>query len=567
MEINDSSESIEFKNNNKNEDLKEYLEIDGYNKTLDYNYSFVEKNNESFKNVKSWEIYFIQNLKFDFSIHGLSKLKQEIFLFYISMFCFDDNEIRTKKNYILGYNTPNDLTEVDYKSRRKECIRILCQIYKKDDLVLVNKKNDFFKLFKHYFIWYLNKIFEIGKMKSKYRKSKFFFEPLQSVFETMQEDGILFKNDIEEEILEKKKSDESRKEKPNNEKIEIINDDKIPILHYELNELTNDEKNFGMIKEFKDENNSFYQGAILNKDDSEDSDSFSKSIISISNDDNKNSNNNESNKNSNNNDDNKNSNNNCISDESKCKSNSNKSKNNTNKNMSGKNSNSIKEQFKKNGLGREYHINLNGKDDIRYKYIGYFKNNKFHCYGILIKENQECYYGEFREGKKNGFGFLFTKQYLYKGFFHDDMKEGYGEYLDREKGVNYCGNFSNDKFNGYGYYYKDNKFKFLGTFVNGSTEGLGLYTWNYQDKYYGHWYDDKMNGLGIYYYKGGDIFIGNYCDDKKDGKGKYIFHENKSILEGEWRDGIKHGKFTLSCFKDGRISTAEVKYINNKEAE
>ena len=565
MEINNSSESTEFKNNNKNEELKDYLDIDGQNKIMDYNYSFVEKNSDSFKYIKSWDIYFTQSLKFDFSIHGLNKLKQEIFLFYITMFCFDDNEIRTKKNYILGYNTANDLTEVDYTQRRKECIRILCQIYKKDDLVLVNKKNDFFKLFKHYFIWSLNKTFEIGKIKSKYRKSKFFFEPLQSVFETLTEEGILFKNDIEEmeemeESYEKKPSNESPLDKKINEKIEILNDDKIPVLHYELNELNNDEKNFCIIKEFKDENNTYYQGAILNKDDSDSSDSFSrsKSIISISVDDNKNSNNN------------------GISDESKNKSNkSNKSnsnntntKNNTNnKTMNVKKSNSIKEQFKKHGLGREYHIKLQNKDDIRYKYIGYYKNNKYHCYGILIKENEECYYGEFRDGKKNGFGILYTKKYLYKGFFYDDMKEGYGEYLDKEKGVNYCGNFSTDKFNGYGYYYKDNKFKFFGTFVEGCTNGLGFYIWNYDEKYYGNWLNDKMNGLGIYYYKGGDIFIGNYYDDKKNGYGKYIFYENKSILEGEWRNGMKHGKFTLTCNKDGRLSTAEVKYNNNKEVD
>jgi hypothetical protein len=41
---------------------------------------------------------------------------------------------------LLGHNTENDLTSVDYKSYRKEFSRILCQILKKNDLVLVNKK-------------------------------------------------------------------------------------------------------------------------------------------------------------------------------------------------------------------------------------------------------------------------------------------------------------------------------------------------------------------------------------------------------------------------------------------
>ena len=582
MEMNNSTESTEFKNNNKNEDLKESNERKDRRSIMEYRYSLLERyTDNNVKYSKSWDIYFTQNPKFEFSINGLNKLKQEIFLFYISMFCFDENEIKTKKNYVMGFNSVNDLNEIVYKSGKRECIKVFCQIFKKDELELITKKNEFLKIFKHYFIWSLLKYFEIGKIKNKYLKSKFFFESIQSVIDKLQEEGILFNRELEG-VDEKKIIDENNIEK--NEKIEILNDDKIPILYYELNELNNDEKNNGIIKEYKDENDSYYQGAVLIKETSEESNSYSKSSKRSSSNSNSNSKSNDnsksshSNSNSNSNDNSKSNNNSISKDDIKNNSHNNdesKSKDNNDSlikiNNNIKNSiNSIKDKIKKHGLGREYHIKLiNKKDkkDIRYKYIGYYKNNKFHCYGILMKENDECYYGEFRDGKKNGFGILFTKQYVYRGFFHDDKKNGYGEFFDKEKGINYCGNFVNDKYNGFGFYYKEKKFKYIGNFVDGYLKGLGLYIWNYEEKYYGNWSNDKMNGLGIYYYKGGDIFIGNYFNDKKNGNGKYIFTEKKSILEGEWKYGMKHGKYTFTCFKDGNLDSVDVRYVNNVEME
>ena len=74
-----------------------------------------------------------------------------------------------------------------------------------------------------------------------------------------------------------------------------------------------------------------------------------------------------------------------------------------------------------------------------------------------------------------------------------------------------------------------------------------------------------MNGIGIYYYKDGDIFIGNYFNDKKNGKGQYIYSERKSALEGEWKEGIKNGKYKFIYFKDGNMISTDVRYINNKE--
>ena len=54
----------------------------------------------------------------------------------------------------------------------------------------------------------------------------------------------------------------------------------------------------------------------------------------------------------------------------------------------------------KEGLGLEYMVNkLKGRI---YKYCGYYFNGNFHGIGMLAKNGNESYYGEFRKGKKCG---------------------------------------------------------------------------------------------------------------------------------------------------------------------
>ena len=495
-----------------------------------YNKYFLDSNN--FKYNNSWDFYFTQNIKFDFTIQGLNKLKQEICNFYISMFSFDESEINVKQKYILGQSSINELNDISNKCAKNECIRIFSQIFIKNELTKLYQKNDFFKLFKHYFVWCLNKSFGIGKIQNKYKKTIFNFESIQTVINNLYDEGKIFNKEINpsNRIMSLDRNITKNQSNENIElKIEILNDDKIPILYYELNELNEDEKNFCEFKEFKCENGAYFQGSIYNKDNS--------SLNSSSSYESKNNN------------------------EKKEELNGKDEKNRKIINKS----QSLKQNYRKHGLGREYYIKLINNKDIRYKYLGYYKKNKYHGFGILIKENEDCYFGEFRNGQKNGFGYFYTKKFIYKGFFYCNKKEGYGELINKEEGVSYCGNFANDKFNGYGYYFKENKFKYIGNFVDGFLNGLGLYIWNNGDKYYGNWSGDKMNGIGIYYYKDGDIFIGNYFNDKKNGKGQYIYSERKSALEGEWKEGIKNGKYKFIYFKDGNMISTDVRYINNKE--
>ena len=230
-----------------------------------HNYIYDEKNNKNIKYNNSWDFYFTNKTKFDFSIQGLNKLKQEIFFFYIQLFCFDEKEIKIKTNYILGLSNVNDLDEISRYCEKNEYIRLFCQIFKKEELAKINQQNEFFKLFKHYFISCLNKSFEIGKIKNKYKRTKFIFETIENVIDNMKEDGILsFINNINENF-EKYPEKNISEDKLIGKKIELLNDEKIPNLYYELTELNNAEKKICVIKEYKDENGSYYQGSIYNK--------------------------------------------------------------------------------------------------------------------------------------------------------------------------------------------------------------------------------------------------------------------------------------------------------------
>jgi len=79
------------------------------------------------------------------------------------------------------------------------------------------------------------------------------------------------------------------------------------------------------------------------------------------------------------------------------------------------------------GIGRKYLFSGNDLTDIQYKYYGYFLNNNSEGYGIQLLENGTIYKGEFRDGKKTGFGKEKTENYKYKGFFLEDKFNGFGE--------------------------------------------------------------------------------------------------------------------------------------------
>ena len=206
--------------------------------------------------------------------------------------------------------------------------------------------------------------------------------------------------------------------------------------------------------------------------------------------------------------------------------------------------------FIKWGLGKEYFIELNGIQSERFKYCGYFKKGQYHGLGMYVQENNVCYYGEYRNGCKCGYGILETFEYTYTGFFYNNKFEGYGEYSTQS--LYYSGGFHDGLFDGFGYMETDNNSICVGCFSKGKINGEACYKWNDGHMYYGSWVDGKMHGYGEFYWKKGDKYFGHYEKDLKHGKGIY-YYKNGSKLEGNWVEGKKEGKFKFTLNEDNDL--------------
>ncbi len=201
------------------------------------------------------------------------------------------------------------------------------------------------------------------------------------------------------------------------------------------------------------------------------------------------------------------------------------------------------------------------------KYYGYFFDNNYHGFGVLVSSDGSVYKGEFREGKKVGYGKEKHENYIYKGFFADDTFCGYGELhpnLKSKDGTSikyrFKGCFRNGKKEGFGYQFNEDGSRYIGNWKDDKMNGTGLFIWREGHSYYGGWKEDKMSGKGVYKWLNGDVFTGNYDNDLKDGEGEYFFLARNSHLKGKWSKGKKEGVFLLIEGQD----VSKIEYFNDQ---
>lgn len=90
-----------------------------------------------------------------------------------------------------------------------------------------------------------------------------------------------------------------------------------------------------------------------------------------------------------------------------------------------------------------------------------------------------------------------------------------------------------------------------GEYKNGSPSGKGKYTWGryterYGDVYEGDVKNAKGNGSGTLTFKNGDMYIGQFENAlMHDEKGRMIYADGRTY-EGEWIEGMMHGKGVLT---------------------
>ena len=196
-----------------------------------------------------------------------------------------------------------------------------------------------------------------------------------------------------------------------------------------------------------------------------------------------------------------------------------------------------------------------------FSYEGEWKNGKREGFGILIKKELAIFIGEFIEDKVNGFGKLIEENGdEYIGYWKNSQAYGLGKY-NRKNIISYKGWWKKDKQNGFGIE-KWPKLEYYGEYINGNKEGYGVLnikdgiyegemkdgnlngigTFIFKDKrkYEGEFINNKIEGHGILYWPDGKIFVGSFKDDLQNGFG--IFYTSQKIYIGIWQNMLLEGE-------------------------
>ena len=147
-----------------------------------------------------------------------------------------------------------------------------------------------------------------------------------------------------------------------------------------------------------------------------------------------------------------------------------------------------------------------------------------------------------------GIGVEIWQDASYFGEFKNGQKEGIGRYIWKNKSLN-----------GFGVYYFSDGRKYCGEWNNNYMEGFGIYLWNNKKKYYGFFKKGVKHGFGIFYLLNDKFLIGFWKEGKQNGFVKHI--NGDTILYGVFKDGKKEKVFeNENDFWNSFIDIKNLKY-------
>ena len=199
------------------------------------------------------------------------------------------------------------------------------------------------------------------------------------------------------------------------------------------------------------------------------------------------------------------------------------------------------------------------QDDFSYE--GEWKDGKREGFGILIKKDIAKFIGKFVDDKVNGFGkVIYENGDEYIGYWKDSQAYGLGIY-NKKNIISYQGWWKKDKQNGFGIE-KWPKLDYFGEYLNGNKEGYGVlnigdgiyegemkegningvgcFIFKDKRKYEGEFVNNKIEGYGILSWPDGKIFVGSFKDDLQNGFG--VFYTSKKIYIGVWQNMLLEGE-------------------------
>jgi hypothetical protein len=183
------------------------------------------------------------------------------------------------------------------------------------------------------------------------------------------------------------------------------------------------------------------------------------------------------------------------------------------------------------------------------RYVGEFKNDKYHGRGTFTFADGDKYVGGFKDGNYNGQGtYTYASGEKYVGEYKDGKKHGQGA-ATYASGDKYVGEFKDGNKYGQGTYTFADGEKYVGGFTDGERNGQGTTTFTNGDKYVGEFKDGNKHGQGTYTFASGDKYVGEYKDGKYHGQGTYTFESGDKYV-GEHKGGKRHG-LGISTLADG----------------
>ena len=191
------------------------------------------------------------------------------------------------------------------------------------------------------------------------------------------------------------------------------------------------------------------------------------------------------------------------------------------------------------------------------KYIGEFNDNIVYGFGMLLHSNGDKIIGYWDDFKSNGLGFYISPNKCFsKGYWENNKLHGYG--IENYVKAQYEGDYVYRCKQGIGELFFDEIGCYRGEFDD-YLMGVGTFLFKDGRKYEGQWRNNKMNGYGIITLPKGNWFEGEFVDDKREGFG--VFYSAKKMYIGIWRnsklDGetiiIENGVIKKSVWENGKL--------------
>ena len=192
---------------------------------------------------------------------------------------------------------------------------------------------------------------------------------------------------------------------------------------------------------------------------------------------------------------------------------------------------------------------------------GTYYNNEFNGWNILVDEQGILYVGLFNKLGLNGKGLRYNKEinHIYKGDFLNGLRHGVGK--DYRNNSKYEGDFRKDKKCGKGKIVFDSGDIYEGEFSDNKFNGYGHYIWfKNGHEYKGNYLNGKFHGEGFYKWAENEYYNGEYVNGIKEGEGEISYADGKKFFVN-FTNGKPNG---IGMFQDQDGNQCEVEFINGK---